>query len=253
MHVRRWLSSLSTRRRRRRRRRTASLIFFFLVRLIIISLPSIIIVQAVAILESQALVRFKDSLSNTTSLSNWNQFTHPCSGWSGVRCLANNHTVWTLQLQGMGLAGRIDVDALVPLPRLRSISLMNNDFQGPIPRFNILGALKSIYISNNKFSGHISDDAFAGMRSLKKVHMANNEFTGTIPSSLIYLSMLLELRIEGNQFQGHIPNFHHKHQLFLRLFNVSHNHLSGPIPESLRRMDITSFAGNQFQSLPSRY
>lgn len=188
--------------------------------------------------EAEALLKFKGSLINANALSNWNPSTNPCSGWFGVRCLADR--VWVLQLRGMSLSGNVDVDALVPLPQLRAISLINNNFQGPFPQFHSLGPLKSIYISYNNFSSQIPDDAFNGMGSLKKVFLAYNHFTGRIPSSLATLPKLLDLRMEGNQFEGQIPNFQQKG---LRLVNVSDNLLEGPIPQALSKMDRTSFLG----------
>ncbi|XP_027152084.1 pollen receptor-like kinase 1 [Coffea eugenioides] len=103
------------------------------------------------------------------------------------------------------LTGQIDVNALVPLRSLRTISLMNNSFEGSMPEWKKLGALKSLFLSNNHFSGQIPPDAFKGMASLKKVYLANNRFTGNIPVTLA-TPRLLELRLENNQFTGPIPD-----------------------------------------------
>lgn len=140
----------------------------------------------------------------------------------------------------MRLTGQIDVDALVPLRSLRTISLMNNSFEGPMPDWRKLGALKSLFLSNNHFSGQIPPDAFRGMASLKKVYLANNRFTGNIPASLA-TPRLLELRLENNQFTGPIPDF----KPGLKALNVSNNQLQGPIPATLAKMDPSSFAGNK--------
>lgn len=117
---------------------------------------------------------------------------------------------------------------------------MNNNFDGKMPKMKKLKALKSIFLSNNQFSGEIDGDEFAGMRNLKKVYLANNKFSGEVPLSLALLPRLLELRLEGNQFQGHIPDFG---AAPLQSFNVSNNLFEGPIPESLGKMDLTSFSG----------
>lgn len=193
--------------------------------------------------DSDALLKFKNTIANNSfALTTWNSSTSPCNGntpnWIGVLCYGG--TIWGLQLEGMGLNGTIDVDSLASMRYLRTISLMNNHLQGPIPKINKLNGLKSLFLSNNRFSGVIPDDAFLGMSNLKKVLLANNGFSGPIPSSLANLPRLLEVRLNGNQFQGRIPDFQ---QADLKLASFSNNDLEGPIPQSLSSMDPTSFAG----------
>lgn len=191
--------------------------------------------------DSKALLNFKSSLSHSYAFDTWNiqASANPCSGtWKGVLCY--NGVVWGLQLENMGLTGQIDIDALVPLRTLRSISLMNNRFEGAMPDWRKLGALKSLFLSHNSFSGQIKDDAFANMTSLKKVHLANNKFIGSIPSSLAR-PRLLELRLESNGFTGTIPDIRQG----LKALNLSNNQLEGPIPQSLINFNPTSFAGNK--------
>ncbi|KAA8541517.1 hypothetical protein F0562_022669 [Nyssa sinensis] len=204
----------------------------------------VIVSSAAPAPDSDALLKFKASLSNAGALDTWDPSTSPCSvengNWNGVICFEGN--IWGLQLEDMDLSGDIDVDSLVPLRLLRTLSFMNNNFEGSIPDFKKLGALKSLYLSNNQLSGRIPDDAFAGMGSLKKLYLSNNKFTGTIPASLAALPRLLELRLEANQFVGALPNFLQKD---LKLLNVSNNQLEGPIPEALISMGPTAFSGNK--------
>lgn len=193
--------------------------------------------------ESEALLKFRSSLANAEGLSNWNSSTPPCSGnkgnWLGVLCM--NGYVWGLQLENMNLRGQIDVHALSPLPFLRTLSFMGNEFEGVMPDWRKIGALKSLYLSNNKFSGQINPDAFKGMTSLKKVHMANNRFSGPLPTSL-ESPKLIELRLENNHFTGPIPRISSDN---LKALNVSNNQLEGPIPTALAKMDPACFLGNK--------
>ncbi|XP_057514880.1 pollen receptor-like kinase 4 [Actinidia eriantha] len=194
--------------------------------------------------DSDILLKLKASLLNVDALGSWNNSTIPCSGnygnWIGVLC--SNGNIWGLQLENMALTGDIDVDSLVLLPHLRTLSFMNDKFDGPLPNFSKLGSLKSLFLSNNQFSGPIPDNAFKGMGSLKKLYLSNNNFTGTIPTSLAHLPKLLELRLEANQFVGPLPNFQQK---YLKLLNVSNNQLEGLIPPSLINLSPTSFSGNK--------
>ncbi|XP_034696677.1 pollen receptor-like kinase 4 [Vitis riparia] len=203
------------------------------------------ITSSEAVSDADILLKFRVSLGNATVLGNWNTSRSVCStdqteSWKGVRCW--NGSVWGLRLESLGLNGAIDLDSLSSLRYLRTISFMNNSFEGPLPEIKKLVALKSVYLSNNHFSGDIPDDAFSGMAYLKKVHLANNKFTGKIPSSLATLPRLLVLRLDGNKFEGQIPDFQQKH---LANVNISNNMLGGPIPASLSRISSSSFSGNK--------
>jgi hypothetical protein len=198
--------------------------------------------MASSISQSEALLKLKKSFTKADLLNSWVPSSTPCNGdarWIGLICF--NGIVTGLRLGGFGLSGKIDVDALLEIPALRSISIVNNDFSGPIPEFNRLGALKAIYLSGNQFSGEIPSDYFAKLESLKKVFLSNNMFTGKIPSSLAQLPLLIELHLENNQFSGSIPSLD---QPKLISINVSNNKLDGEIPTSLLKFNTSSFEGN---------
>ncbi|KAK4354067.1 hypothetical protein RND71_026261 [Anisodus tanguticus] len=140
-----------------------------------------------------------------------------------------------------GLSGTIDVDALKELPNFRTISVMNNNFEGPLPTLTKLAGLKTAYFDNNKFSGQIDNTALEGMHWLKKLHIANNQFTGKIPSVLGQLPKLTELRLENNKFEGQIPDFNQERIMDM---NFANNSLEGPIPRGLTSLKASSFEGN---------
>ncbi|CAN4089270.1 unnamed protein product [Withania somnifera] len=199
---------------------------------------------------SEALFNFKSSLSTSSAkgkdvFASWVPSTSPCTGnnanWMGVICFEGD--VWGLQLENLQLSGAIDIDSLLPLHFLRTLSFMNNSFKGAIPDWKKLGALKSLYLSNNTFSGQIPDDTFKGMTYLKKLYLDNNQFTGNIPTSLATsCPRLFELTLQNNKFTGSIPDFPRD---VLKLLNVSNNQLEGPIPPSLSLMGPSTFAGNK--------
>ncbi|OWM66557.1 pollen receptor-like kinase 3 [Punica granatum] len=193
-----------------------------------------------AMSQSDALLKLKRSFTNTNSLDSWSPSSDPCERtWEGIICY--NGIVTGLRLGEMNLSGKIDVDALLAIPGLRTISFVNNSFSGPIPEFNRMGTLKAIYLSDNQFSGEIAGDYFAKMGSLKKLWLSENQFTGNIPSSISQLSHLIELHLENNQFSGEIPSIDIP---TLTSLNVSNNKLKGEIPPSLSKFDESSFAGN---------
>nr|GMD78999.1 pollen receptor-like kinase 2 [Ipomoea batatas] len=175
------------------------------------------------------LLAVQASLKNASALASWDaaKGPGPCVGnrptWTAVLCADGK--VLGLTLNHMGLGGTIDVDSLLELPAFRVFGAMDNNFQGPLPAFKKLSALKFLYLSLNKFSGDIPDDAFDGMESLKKVHLAYNEFSGAIPKSLATSRNLIELMLEHNMFYGKIPDF------------------------SLERLSATKFLNNNLDSV----
>ncbi|XVF25246.1 hypothetical protein REPUB_Repub13aG0196700 [Reevesia pubescens] len=193
--------------------------------------------------DSEALLKLKKSFANASALDSWVSGSAPCNGsegsWNGLLC--DDGIVTGLRLEGMGLSGNIDVDALIEIKGLRSFSVVNNSFTGIIPEINRLGSLKALFLSRNQFSGEIPSDFFAKMGSLKKVWLSYNKFTGNIPFSLRKLSRLIDLRLQNNQFRGYIPSFDLQ---TLKYINVSNNKLEGEIPSSLSRFKANSFDGN---------
>lgn len=192
--------------------------------------------------ESEALLKLKSSFTKAGALNSWVPGSLPCEGevgWDGLVC--SNGAVTDIRLGGFGLSGKIDVDALLELSDLRSISIMSNNFSGPIPEFNRLGSLRAIYLSRNRLSGEIPSDYFANMGSLKKVYLSSNMFTGNIPSSLAQIPRLSELLLDNNQFNGTIPSID---QPTLALLNVENNKLEGEIPSSLTKFNASTFNGN---------
>ncbi|XVF81956.1 hypothetical protein PTKIN_Ptkin16aG0003900 [Pterospermum kingtungense] len=202
--------------------------------------------------DAELLLRFKSSLSDPNVLADWNvsgPSPIPCTGnhsnWTGLRCRDGN--VFGLKLENMGLSGAIDIDTLSKLTLLRTLSFMNNSFDGPFPDVKKLTSLRALYLSYNLFSGEIREDGFAGMNSLQKVYLARNSFSGRIPKSLAVLPSLSQLSLEGNRFEGHVPDFQQKN---LVMVNLANNRLRGRIPNSLSEMNSSSFAGNKLCGKP---
>ena len=199
---------------------------------------------ASCISDLESLLKLKISLQNTdTALSSWNTSVPPCTGdnanWSGVLCYKGH--VWGFKLENMNLKGIIDVDSIKDLPYIRTLSFMNNNFDTSWPDLSKLPGLKTVYLSNNKFSGEVPAEAFQGMQWLKKIYLSNNQFTGPIPTSLASLPRLISLRLDGNRFSGPIPEFN---QTF-KSFSVANNQLEGEIPATLRQIPTSSFSGNE--------
>nr|KJB54503.1 hypothetical protein B456_009G036600 [Gossypium raimondii] len=217
---------------------TAVRFFLFFSLLITLSFPSLCFSQS----DADTLIKLKQSFLQG-DLNSWIPApgSSPClQKWVGVIC--SGESIVGLHLTNLHLSGTVDVQPLLQLRDLRSISLMSNSFTGPFPDFNKLGALKSLYLSHNQFSGDIPSGYFSSMRSLKKVWLNENQFTGRIPESLMQLPHLLELHLDGNQFDGTIPPL--KIPNVLRSLNLTRNNLQGRIPESFYNFSAASFEEN---------
>ncbi|KAM0835233.1 hypothetical protein ACQ4PT_063064 [Festuca glaucescens] len=194
---------------------------------------------------ADALLKFKDGITDDNgALKTWLPGTRPCEGstssWAGVIC--HKGDVMGLQMENMGLSGKLDLSPLKSLDVLRSVSFMDNEFAGPMPDVKVLSGLRAVFLSGNKFSEAIPADAFDGMGSLKKVALAKNNFSGPIPASLADVPRLLDLLLNDNKFQGKIPDLRQKE---LQVVNVANNELEGEIPPSLKSMPADMFAGNK--------
>ncbi|XAR67214.1 Non-specific serine/threonine protein kinase [Bertholletia excelsa] len=212
------------------------------VRLLFLFLSLFLLPFSLSVPETEALLKFKASLTNTKALDSWVPNSAPCKSvppWAGIMC--NNGVMTGLHLAKMDLSGKIDIDALLEIPTLRTITLVNNQFSGPIPDFNRIGFLKALYLSFNSFSGEIPPDFFTKMGSLKRLWLSDNKFAGKIPDSLGKIPTLIELRLERNEFSGPIPLLEQKS---LTMIDLSNNKLEGEIPQTMSRFGPNPFQGN---------
>ncbi|KAK4338076.1 hypothetical protein RND71_042563 [Anisodus tanguticus] len=128
------------------------------------------------------------------------------------RTICSNGKFIGLQLESMGLSGNLDIDTLSQLTSLRTISIMNNNFEGPFPDVKEIGGLRGAYLSKQKLHETL----------------------------LLGIPKLVELQLQDNKFDGTIPAF--AQQDFQ--LNVANNRLEGPIPSQLSSQSASSFAGN---------
>lgn len=188
--------------------------------------------------DSAALLEFKKYADLGHSLdSKWRSANY-CQ-WEGVK-ECHNGRVTKLVLEHLKLNGRFAENTLNQLDQLRLISLKGNALTGPIPDLSGLHNLKSLFLSQNNFSGSFPG-SIAGLHRLKVIFLADNSIEGEIPVALTRLPRLYAVVLENNRLSGTIPAFK---QSSIKVFNVSNNFLSGPIPETLSSFDSSSFAKN---------
>ncbi|KAF5747494.1 inactive leucine-rich repeat receptor-like serine/threonine-protein kinase [Tripterygium wilfordii] len=189
--------------------------------------------------DAEVLLSLKSSIDPFNSLQ-WRRGTDFCN-WDGVKeCM--NGRVTKLVLEYLHLTGTLDPKILNRLDQLRVLSFKSNSISGPVPDLSGLINLKSLFLSNNNFSGDFPKP-ITGLHRLKVIVLAANSLTGDIPPSLLKLNRLYVLYLQDNRFTGTIPPLN---QTSLGFFNVSNNQLSGQIPvtPALIRFNSSSFSGN---------
>ncbi|KAF5191242.1 Leucine-rich repeat receptor protein kinase ems1 [Thalictrum thalictroides] len=129
------------------------------------------------------------------------------------------------------LSGLLSIDDKTPKStRFKQLSLVANQFTGPIPNsISQFTHLIALDLNDNKFSGGIP----YGIRYLRKlVHMSldNNQLSGQIPD-IFSLFAFKELTLSYNKLSGRIPPSLSSLAPELVLFRASHNALTGRIPD----------------------
>ncbi|XLT64550.1 hypothetical protein HN873_020989 [Arachis hypogaea] len=113
-----------------------------------------------------------------------------------------------------------------PLPdkvaflNLSTLDLRGNLLNGTIPQWALsLKSLRSLYLSNNRFRGHISEIT---SYSLEYLDLCNNELQGNFPESIFHIVNLTDLCLSSDNWSGivHFP-------LFSELQNLEYLFLSG--------------------------
>lgn len=171
--------------------------------------------------ERDALLNLKNQFNSPFLDGNWTGimcYMDATPNWYGVQCVEGRVT--GLILDSMGLVGEIQVDALVNLTELETLSF-----------------------KNNSITANVTVMDFTHNKKLRTIDLSRNKFVGEIPSSLLYLNSLESLQLQENGLTGSIPGFS---QSSLTSFNISHNNLSGKIPQTrtLQSFDLSSYFGN---------
>ncbi|WKA04448.1 hypothetical protein VitviT2T_022485 [Vitis vinifera] len=197
----------------------------------------------------QALINFLGSLSGSNGqaaqAAGWNLDTDPClDGWNGVTCDKKNQSVQKISLDGLSLAGILDVGSLCTKQSLAAslnyLSVGNNSISGDV-RKEIADCkqLARLNISGNRFSGKLPD-SLPMLNNLKKLDISNNHLSGDLPD-LSRISGLTTFLAQNNQLTGKVPKLDFSN---LEQFDVSNNLFRGPIPDVEDRFNESSFLGN---------
>ncbi|XP_042033088.1 probable LRR receptor-like serine/threonine-protein kinase At4g36180 [Salvia splendens] len=181
--------------------------------------------------EIEALLSFKSNLHDPRgALANWNASTPsaPCD-WRGIRC-SSATVVIELRLPRLHLSGTL-TPRLSNLAHLQTLSLHSNNLNGSIPpTLSHCSLLRALYLQQNSLSGDFPPDFFTNLTHLGVLNLSQNLFSGQISDHIAASIRVLDL--SSNSFSGPIPsNFSAAHHL--QLIDLSHNRFSGEIAPAI--------------------
>ncbi|KAL1323049.1 hypothetical protein HN51_068065 [Arachis hypogaea] len=195
------------------------------------------------------LIVFKSDLHDpSSSLASWNEDDSSACSWNRVQCNPATGRVTEINLDGLGLSGRIG-RGLEKLQHLMVLSLSHNNFNGSItPSLTLSSTIQSLNLSHNGFSGQIPT-SFLNMSSIRSLDLSHNSFSGQIPQSFFdSCNSLHYFSLSNNMFEGQIPSTISRCSS-LNSIDLSNNHFAGYVDFAavwsltrLRQLDLSSNA-----------
>nr|ABK26727.1 unknown [Picea sitchensis] len=161
-----------------------NLIFSSSIMAILRNLPAFLIVFLVCLSqfnsqldEIQILLSIKSGLRDSTNaFQGWeSSAASPCK-WNGITCNTAG-SVTEINLENNGLSGPIPSSAICSLKALTSIQLGNNSLHGNIPDGQWINCsqLETLNLTSNLLTGTLPD--FSALRSLKSLGLSENKFS----------------------------------------------------------------------------
>ncbi|KAJ4787454.1 Receptor-like protein kinase BRI1-like 3 [Rhynchospora pubera] len=202
------------------------------------------------------LISFKNSLANSSLLSDWNHAKGVCE-FRGIACKAGYVSSLTIRELPLGADFGSVSAHILSLPHLETLSLQSINLTGSISAHaNCTTRLKRLDLSSNHLRGSVSDTASlaASCTSLQSLNLSNNSIGQAFYHSyplflpnlkiidLSYnkiatnkdiqwlfsnLGILKHLDLSNNNIKGSIPQI--SNCTFLQYLDLSSNQLSGTV------------------------
>ncbi|RHN58876.1 putative non-specific serine/threonine protein kinase [Medicago truncatula] len=135
------------------------------------------------------------------------------------------------------------------LTQIVYLDLSFNNFTGLLPSLSMSKNLTYLSLLGNYLSGNLPSNYFEGLINLVSINFGINSFNGDVPSSVLTLPSLRELKLPHNKLSGILGEFHNASSPLLEMIDLSNNYLQGPIPLSifnLRTLRFIQLSYNKF-------
>lgn len=145
--------------------------------------------------QSQFFVLMKKFVTGS-SLSNWD-IGKPICQYKGVGCDERGDVI-KINISAWYLSGQFPSDVCSYLPRLKSLHIGHNNFQGGFPKYlTNCSFLEELNMTKTSLTGQIPD--LSPLQSLKLLDLSCNQLTGDFPLSIINLTNLVILNFNENR------------------------------------------------------
>nr|XP_043638494.1 receptor-like protein 33 [Erigeron canadensis] len=161
-------------------------------------------------------------------------------------------------LQQNKLTGEVPSSHWEGLNKLEFLNLASNSLSESFPESILtLKSLKGFDISNNSFSGQISNSInVSSFSQLDKIDMSRNKFHGPIPAFIFKLPLISNLVLSANNFNGSVDldmfgRLKHLYSLELSYNDLKVNaNTNGSAFSSLSRLNSLMLASCKMQEIP---
>lgn len=146
---------------------------------------------------------------------------------------------WT-KLEELALASNLFSGTIPPsmaaLRDLKTLSLSDNDFDGPVNVLWGITQMQFLYLEGNAFTGKVDSFFCRDMEKLVQLDISSNVFSGSMPFHLLQHSSLEVLDISDNELVGTIPEISEINRN-LRFLAMADNLFAGSIPQSISKLE----------------
>ncbi|GJU17668.1 probable LRR receptor-like serine/threonine-protein kinase, partial [Tanacetum coccineum] len=175
--------------------------------------------------------------------------------WQFVFCDAKQLNVIGLVAPSLGLIGPIPDNTIGKIKKLQFLDLSSNEIADFSADFWSLTSLKSLNLSNNKFSASLPTN-IGNFGSLEKLDLSMNNFSGSLPDVFSSLVSLQVLNLNRNRFGSGIPlGLVHCHSL--TSLDLSMNSFHGYLPKgfdtSFPKLKSLNLGGNLIKGRGSEF
>ncbi|KAL5072922.1 hypothetical protein RYX36_011906 [Vicia faba] len=203
--------------------------------------------EVIDVSENQNLNGFLPEFSPFSSLHHMNLANTNFSG-PIPNSISNLKMLSTIDLSYCKFNGTLP-SSMSELTQLVYLDMSSNNLTGPLPSFNMSKNLKYLSLFRNHLSADLPSNHFEGLMNLASINLGFNSFSGNMPSSLLKLPYLRELKLPFNKFSGVLQEFDKGSSLVLEMLDLSSNNFQGYIPMSvftLTSLRVLQLSSNRF-------